>query len=197
MTYVKGVDVSIYQRNVDWAQLRVDGFQFFYARACDGSSVDPTHDGHIAAGRAAGLLGGSYQFGHPSMPVEALVATFLAKASIVPGQLRPVIDMETLSEGHVPENAGEWADRWCELVKEQTGTEPIIYASTSYWTTMNHLRPSVGGPMGWDWWAAQYSINPPTSWPWVAWQNFGDVTLSGQVGKWDLDVTRDLDALRV
>lgn len=203
---IRGVDVSLYQPRVDWRQLRADGFEFFYARCCEGTVPDELHGTHLANGRAAGLVGGSYQFGHPSMDVEACAEFFLARASLIHGQLRPVLDMESLSTGddgkkRVPENAGEWTDQWCEIVKtalmrlfpDSFGARrgPIVYASKSYWEAMCILRPSVGGPLGWDWWNAEYvngtPCQPKTPLPYVAHQYAGNVALAGQVGLWDLD----------
>lgn len=210
VSHVLGVDVSAFQPHVNWPQLRTDGYRFAYARCCDGLVLDLYHDGHVANAQAVGLAVGSYQFGHPSMDVDRLATFFLEHADVT--ELRPVIDMETLSHGAVPENAAEWADQWCELVKAATGTEPIIYASLSYWRTMCTLKPDVGGALGWDWWCAAYESGvghlnfadlerppKPVGLPYVAWQFAGNVTLPGQSGFWDVDVVLDesCDVLRV
>jgi len=191
-----GVDVSQYQPHVDWSALVRDGYgSFAYARCCEGTTLDPLHAVHVLNARAAGVPIGSYQFGHPSQDCATLVAAFLAHAHLI--ELRPVIDMETLSDGHVPTNAASWADDWCERVKAATGLEPIIYASTSYWRTMLVLKPEIGGPLGWDWWAAQFGgTRPPLS---IAWQERGNVALPHQVGLWDVDSVDapDVGALRV
>jgi lysozyme len=195
---VLGVDVSVYQPKVNWPQLRSDGRVFMYARCCDGLVLDGMHEQHLQGAASAGIAGGSYQFGHPSMDVAALVKFFLlyCDASV----LRPCIDMESLSNGQVPTNAGQWADTWCELVKQALHVEPVIYASTSYWQMMKALCPTVGG---WDWWAAEYrgdnNPNDPPPTGCVAWQFAGNVPLSGQAGLWDLDVVPgdSFDALRV
>lgn len=201
----RGVDVSEYQRAVDWPRLASDGFEFFYARAANGLVPDKLHDAHLVNGRAAGLVGGSYQFGHPSMDVAACADFFLARASLVRGQLRPVVDMEALSEGKIPDNAAAWTDAWCERVKlalermypESFGARrgPIVYASTSYWRAMVAMRPALGGPFGWDWWAAQYGGQQPSDS--IAWQLAGDVALAGQVGLWDVDQAGDLERLKL
>lgn len=219
-----GVDVSIFQSHVDWRQLRIDGNRFFYARCTEGIVPDKTHDAHLANGRAEDLSGGSYGVGHPTQSVQELVDAFLARASLVKGQLRPVLDIETLSRGpdgklHIPDNAGAWSDAWCELVKtalvamfpDSFGARkgPIIYASASYFLTMCAQRPSIGGPFGWDWWNADYTGTPnhPTKLggldlpPYVAHQFAGNVPMKGQTGLWDCDVIYDgeegLDRLRL
>lgn len=221
---VFGTDVSFFQARVDWKQLRIDGNRFFYARCTEGVVPDKTHDIHLVNGRGEDQAGGSYGVGHPSQKVDDLVDAFLARASLVKGQLRPVLDIETLATGpdgrkHIPDNAGAWSDAWCERVKsylvskfpESFGARrgPIIYASASYFLTMCAQRPSVGGPFGWDWWCADYTglPNKPTHLggvelpPYVAHQFAGNVTMKGQVGLWDRDVIYDgedgLDRLRL
>jgi lysozyme len=204
-----GVDVSQYQTVIDWPALYAAGYRFAYVRCCEGLVVDPLHDKHIAGARAAGLVAGSYQFGHPSLDAVELAKLFLEHADLT--EMRPVIDMESLQNGAVPPNASQWADAWCEWVKRHAPSppsfiEPIIYASTSYWRVMVGLMPSIGGPLGWDWWLAMYlgpSTPPPTrpivGYPYVAHQFAGNVPVTGQAGLWDLDVVYadDLDALRV
>ena len=210
----RGVDVSSYQSVIDWRQLRIDGVEFAYARTCDGETEDAAYVHHTTAARVEGLLAGGYQYGHPSMDLQASVDFFLARVSM--RELRPAIDMETLAKRpdgtlHVPDNAADWTDAWCEKVKAALASlfpgsqgaklGPLVYASSSYMATMRVLKPAAFGSMGWDWWAAEYrgdsnpSDTPPAGS--VAWQYAGDVPLKGQVGLWDLDVTADLDRLRV
>lgn len=204
---IHGVDLSAFQPRVDYRQLRIDGFQFAYARACEGLSTDPTHLHHIVAARLAGIAIGSYGVGHPSQDVVKLAEYFISLADVT--ELRPVLDIETLSNNHVPENAGEWSDNFCELVKAGTGQEPIIYSSSSYWLTMCAQRPQIGGPFGWDLWVAVYrsgvgvtnldDLKHPPHMPFVAWQFAGNVPLANQVGMWDRDIVLEdsFDRLRV
>lgn len=197
---IKGTDVSIYQPHVNWKQLVLDGFGgFSYARSCEGMVPDAMHWTHILQARAEGVPIGSYQFGHPSQNARSLAEYFVSRADWC--ELRLVYDMESLSQGKVPENAAEHADEWCEIVKSLTGTEPIIYSSTSYWNTMVKQLGRVVGDW-WDWWCAEYDNNTPdhpaTKWLYVAHQYAGNVLLAGQTSKWDLDCVyaETIDALR-
>ncbi len=210
---ILGVDVSSYTTTVDWPQLRTNGIQFAYARTCDGLNEDKLYRLHTIGARNAGVAIGGYQFGHPSMNVKDCAEFFLSLVSMV--ELRPVVDLETLSQGHVPDNAGEWADQWCELVKAamlslwpdsvNARRGPIVYASTSYMAVMRDQKRSAFGPTGWDWWDAEYragvGVHGDPTQPMragaIAWQYSGDVAIKGQVGLFDEDVAADLDRLRV
>jgi GH25 family lysozyme M1 (1,4-beta-N-acetylmuramidase) len=213
---MRGVDVSVYQTKVDWRQLVIDGYGgFAYAKATEGAWTDGMHATHILNAVRAGVPVGSYAFGHPLQDVETSVDTFLrvVDAQHSPtDRLRHVIDMESLATDDngqkiVPPNAGEWADRWCELMKFKSGSEPIIYASLFYMLEMTKQVPSVGGAAGWDFWLALYTGSPnhPAKYQqivipqYVAHQYAGDVDLQNQVGKWDLDAvySDNIDVLRM
>ena len=205
-----GVDVSSFQPKVNWSKLRADGFEFASVRCCEGLELDSMHATHIANARSEGFKVGSYQIGHPSQDVTKLAEFFLKHAVIETGQIKPVPDMETLSNNHVPDNAGPWCDQWCEIVKEQSGANSMPYASSSYWLAMCAQRPALGGPFGWDWWCAAYKSgvgvcnlndlqHPPTisGKPFVAWQWCGNIVIPGQVGIFDRDIVlaESLDAI--
>lgn len=202
---IYGVDVSSFQPKVDWHQLRLDGYAFASVRCCEGLALDGMHDQHIADAKSEGFIVGSYQVGHPSQDVTKLAEFFLQHAHIEAGHLKPSPDMETLSNGHVPANAGPWTDEWCEIVKRATGASSMPYAAPSYYLTMLAQRPSLGGPFGWDWWLAWYcgATQPKTyagqSLTYAAHQFAGNVTITGQVGTWDRDVAYadNLDRLTI
>lgn len=200
-----GVDVSSFQPKVDWRQLRIDGYQFASVRCCEGMNLDSMHDTHIKDAKSEGFKVGSYQVGHPTQDVNALVQFFLKHAHIEEGDLMPSPDMETLWNGHVPDNAGEWTNEWCELVKRAVGVNSMPYASPSYWFEMCRQCPDLGGKTGWDWWCAWYvgAMQPKTyqgkQLVYVAHQCDGNIKLPNQVGLWDRDVVYDdnIDALLI
>lgn len=191
-----GVDVSAFQAQVNWAELFNLGFRFVYARCCEGLNLDAMHEKHILASRAAGFKSGSYQFGHPSMDVEALAKFFIAHAFF--DQLRPVIDMESLATSAdgkkiVPLNAGAWCLAWCKYVQVNTGVKPIVYASTSYMQTMLRQEPELVMylDLANDFWDAEYHADGdynPIKKPCVARQYQGNVHQDGIAGLADLDV---------
>lgn len=192
MSWTFGVDVSEFQKTVNWSEVFNLGFRFAYVRACEGLYLDPMHETHTLGARSAGFKTGSYQFGHPSMDVNALADFFVAHAFF--DQLRPVIDMESLNKDKtVPSNAGAWTLAWCKRVESKTGVKPIVYASTSYAKTMLAQCPELASylVMPRDFWDAEYHNDQdydPISTPCVARQYAGNVQQSGISGLADLDV---------
>ena len=178
-SWLFGVDVSEFQASVNWAEVFNLGFRFAYVRACEGTYLDPLHLRHSIGARGAGFKTGSYQFGHPSMDVNALADFFIAHAFY--DQLRPVIDMEALNKDKtVPSNAGAWTLAWCQRVEAKTGTKPIVYASTSYMKTMLAQCPALATyvVLAQDFWDAEYHNDhdfDPIKMACVARQYAGDV----------------------
>ena len=208
---IHGVDLSTYQRGVKYADLgKIIGFG--YAKATDAVKrgniwvpfVDPMHSEHSVGMRAVGTPTGSYAFGHPSQDMAQCADFFIVNAWF--DQLRPVIDMESLDNGHTPANAGTWAEAWCQYVADHTGTSPIIYASTSYTIEMIRQCPAVAAR---DFWIAAYpgdNVNPPDHMPKVpglapervlAWQWTGEGSIVGVSGHVDRDIAPVIEPLYV
>src|SRR5262249_9198422 len=62
---VKGVDVSVYQGNIDWATVKASGIAFAIARVSDGTFMDTKFDQNWAGMKNNGIVRGAYQFFEP------------------------------------------------------------------------------------------------------------------------------------
>lgn len=193
-----GVDLSFEQTGVNYLQL-CGSIDFAYVKACDWNGAAWVQDAQLAT-HVAGLFEfsvpfGLYCFGHPSMDVAACVAAFTKIAAGWGATLRPCIDMEALSQNHIPGNAGPWCQDWCDGVPGS-----LEYSSTSYYLAMLRQKPSLGGV---PWWRAEYHDTCPPSMPAgataVALQWTGTGRIAGVTGNADLDVVYadTLDALRI
>ncbi len=202
---IHGVDLSVWQQNVDYDSLaRAVGFAYVKATDCilvpsSGRWVpfeDKMHQTHVLEMRKRGVPTGDYAFAHVTSDVDEHASFFVHHCWF--DQLRPVIDMETLSQGMVPSNAGAWCLAWCENVEKLSGASPIIYASTSYAAEMFKQCSALSA---WDIWLAQYDGTPPDHiprGPWgrvVAWQWTGSGTLPGIRGNADRDVCLAIEPL--
>src|SRR5262245_1766628 len=59
---VKGVDVSVYQGNINWAMAKAAGIAFAIARVSDGMFMDTKFDQNWSGMKANGIVRGAYQF---------------------------------------------------------------------------------------------------------------------------------------
>jgi lysozyme len=131
-----GIDVSSHQGAIDWPAVAGAGTRFAFVRASAGAETnDPTYPANTWAARAEGLVVGSYHFAYPDRSAhdaEEEAAWFLANATIAPGDLLPVLDLER-SGGLDPEALAVWAQTWLTEVESATGVRPIIYTNPSFW----------------------------------------------------------------
>ncbi len=185
VTY-EGIDVSHYQGQVDWTQVKAAGTFFAFAKATQGTSeVDPEFANNWAGIRAAGLVRGAYHFMDPKEDAATQAQHFLATVQLEPGDLPPVLDVE-ITEGMAVEGLDEAVRTWLEAVQAATGVQPIIYSDESFLGT--ELAKGFGAyPL----WVAAYSPSPPPP-PagWTAW-TFWQYSQSGKVSGVDGDVDRD------
>jgi GH25 family lysozyme M1 (1,4-beta-N-acetylmuramidase) len=148
-----GIDVSQFQGTIDWAQVKASGRDFAFIRASHGSLQDPKFLTNIVAAKAAGVLVSPYHYAVPvydsaysisgSDPVtDANYFLNMARNYIVPGNLRPMLDLE-LGGGETPvgaTNLATWAQAWINYVKSQTGVEAMVYCNQPY--ACNYLTGS-------------------------------------------------------
>ena len=57
-----GIDVSLWQRDIDFEAAKREGAEFVIIKSSEGSFVDPCFDAHYKAAKAAGLHVGAYHY---------------------------------------------------------------------------------------------------------------------------------------
>lgn len=175
---VKGIDVSYYQGNIDWAQARADGVEFAFIRVSDGTGfLDPKFQRNWAEAKAKGVRRGAYQFFRSNQSPEAQADLLIAEVgALEPGDLPPVIDVET-RDGQSAATIRNKVGRWLDRVEAALGVRPIIYTGPYFW------RDRVDGDAFGDHplWIAHYGTRCPlVPEPWTEWA-FHQHTASGRV----------------
>lgn len=95
---MRGMDVSVYQGNVDFAAAKADGIETVYIRAGYGETgVDAYYRQHYEGASAAGLKVGFYHYMDAVTEEGARrqAAHFAALIRDLPADCRPVMDFET------------------------------------------------------------------------------------------------------
>ena len=103
---VFGVDVSVYQGEVDWAVLAGQGVDFAFIKATEGSSLqDVRFAENWTNAQAAGVRVGAYHFFSYDSPGETQADNFIDAVPVTPGALPPVVDIEFYGDNleHPPE----------------------------------------------------------------------------------------------
>ena len=192
-----GIDVSEYVTDIDPVQLRLNGCKFGSVKCSDAvlrngvwvPFEDKKHLVFTGKFRSQAIPTQSYCFCHPSMDGKTLMDFF--KTHGFYDQLLPALDLESLSQGKVPVNAGPWTKAALDYFEGITGVRPVVYASTSYMREMIRQEPTLKTEKIW---IAEYHTSgtadspPKPEFHYVAWQFAGDVKLDGCTGLVDRDV---------
>jgi GH25 family lysozyme M1 (1,4-beta-N-acetylmuramidase) len=193
---VPGLDVSHWQGDIDWRAVAADGQRFVFLKATDDVDyVDPTFAANRSQARANGLLVGAYHFARPDPArgdARREARHFVAVVHPDPGDLLPVLDMET-SQGLGQSGVTRWARTWIRVVRELTGVTPLVYTSPYGWASRTGDTPLLardGAPL----WIAHWGVSSPTvpadGWDghgWVVWQHTSTGHVPGVAGDVDLD----------
>ena len=188
---VDGLDVSYYEGQVDWPAVRQAGKRFAFIRVSDGTGFPDTEFARNWAGaKAAGVLRGPYQFFRPAEDPNAQADLFLQKidaaGSFEPGDLPPVMDIETTG-GQTTSVIAAHMTTWLGRVQQATGRIPIIYTASGLWADMGNPDGFASFPL----WVANYGVTcpsmPASFTAWKFWQYTSTGSVAGLSGAIDLD----------
>ena len=183
---VYGIDVSKYQKTVDWTKLSLKAnasgkvpsgktggsYQqpvlFALMKSTQGTTIkDPTFERNFREAKRCGIIRGAYHFLSVSSPVEDQVKYFIANTPLEAGDLPPVLDLEidkaTMQKQH--DKVVKMAKKWLELVEKHYGVRPIIYTYNNYYN--DYLKGH--GLDDYDYWIARYGAEPSAR-HWEIWQ---------------------------
>jgi GH25 family lysozyme M1 (1,4-beta-N-acetylmuramidase) len=148
---VQGIDVSVYNGDINWAGMPAEGIRFAFLRATESTYLpDAAFSNNVAGATARGIAVGAYHFATPlfSTPYyqsdydrvttpESEADNFLAAArgAIGPGFLPPVLDIEA----HV----AAWTVEWGWYVPTMW-VDPLTGDSWDRWENPLPKRPGMG-----------------------------------------------------
>jgi lysozyme len=170
MPRVPGVDVSRWQRRVDWASVAAAGYRFAFIRATIGGDyVDPRFYVNWDGARSAGLLISPYHVLRPDIPPDEQVSFFLQTLGGRRGDLPTVLDVER-DDGLGPEAITHAVMAVLAALETHDERKPIVYTARWCWDRWvlprSHWRD-------YDLWVASYTSAPflPRDWDaWTFWQ---------------------------
>ncbi len=193
---VHGIDVSHYQREVDWDQIETQ-YAFVFLKATEGVALEDRYfRRHWQKLGQLRVKRGAYHFFLPSADAVQQANHFIRHVRLRPGDLPPVVDVEVTGKVSSREIA-QGVRRWLERVERHYGVRPIVYSNASFYR--QYLQHEVAGyPV----WIAQYSWQTPHTQPaWHFWQYADNGRVAGIAGAVDLNVfagsLADLDRLCV
>ncbi|WP_445242509.1 GH25 family lysozyme [Microcoleus vaginatus] len=185
---IRGIDVSDYQPNVNWQAVARDGIVFSFVKSTEGATfVAQSFARNWAAMKAAGIQRGAYHFFRPASSIQGQIDLFLKTVKLEPGDLPPVLDVETTG-GLSATQLCDRAAIWLEAVEKATLMRPIIYTYPGFWDNLGTKR-FADYPL----WIAHYTSAEepwvPGGWKtWTFWQYSDSGSVSGVSGNVDTNI---------
>jgi lysozyme len=181
----KGLDVSNWNGTIKWSKVAAAGYSFAFGKATEGTNyTDATYSKNRNGSEAAGLVFGAYHFARPSgKSLAGATASaisqanhYLAVAGPQPGELPPVLDLETT--GTLGKNRLLiWTMAWLQQVYARTGVQPLLYTSPNFWKLWlgNSTAAADAGTQLWiaHWTTKSKPLLPALNWNgsgWTFWQ---------------------------
>lgn len=191
-TQYRGIDVSVYQGEIDFDRVRDAGIEAVYIRAGEGTNItDRYFERNYENARAAGLRYGFYHYVTARSVSEAQEQAdfFATLIRSKPYDMKAAMDFENLS-GLTADEAVAIARAYLERLEQRSGHTPAVYSDAydaeSVWRSNLTEYPL---------WVADYGVSEPYSTGgWDGWSGFqysDRGTVSGISGHVDLDYFRD------
>jgi lysozyme len=159
MNLVHGVDVSVYEPNVDWRALRTQGFRFALIRATSSTGyVDPKFAEHWAGAGEAGILRGAYHYLFGGQDARMQAESFIKTVGSDKGELPPIVDLEDaynedVSNGKLITTCKAFID----IIEREFGRKPMVYSRRTYLEPRISIRGKAPDwAKDYDLWIAQY-----------------------------------------
>lgn len=164
-----GIDVSNYQRDIDWTATAEDkNITFVYIKATEGKTHQQRrYRQNIENARANGVRVGSYHFFRTTSTVQEQFDNFTSMVKKEEQDLVPMIDVET-RRGVTGAQLADSVKRFADMLEDYYGCRPIIYTMASYYNDWLRFKLK-----GYQWFIARYAKTPPKlvdGTKWTLWQ---------------------------
>ncbi|QND54800.1 glycosyl hydrolase (plasmid) [Phyllobacterium sp. 628] len=189
---VHGVDVSRWQGDVDWVNLRSQGANFAYIKATDGGDhIDPMFKTNWRKAKEAGLKRGAYHFFYWCRTAGEQADWFIRNVPREAGALPPAIDVEWNGESSCKRRPSrklvlEKMQVFMDKLTAYYGQRPIIYTAPDFYR--DNLKEAFAD---YPFWLRAVAEHPSKVYPgrrWLFWQYSGSGLSHGVEGRIDLNV---------
>jgi lysozyme len=186
-TALKGVDVSHYQKRIEWDMVAaVNPVDFAFVKATEGHDfIDSLFCRNWEYLQQMGIRRGAYHFFRAYGCGDEQATHFLSLVDMHPGDLAPVLDIER-TDGIPTEIMLEEAHIWLKKVESALNIKPIIYTNQHFYD-----QYLAGQFDQYPLWIARYSADSPRLADgklWDIWQYSNEGCIDGISEKVDLNV---------
>lgn len=184
----QGIDVSVWQGDIDFEAVKADGIEVVYIRSSVGSDyTDSKFRQNYERAKAAGLRVGFYHFVTARTVEEAQYQAHFF-ASVISGlefDCKPAMDFESFS-GLTNAQINDISLAFLQALEQYSGKEAVLYTNTN--AAVNILTSALADyPI----WIAQWGVSAPQEngkWDsWTGWQYTSTGRVNGISGNVDRD----------
>lgn len=167
--WIKGVDLSHWEKGFDFAKGVKDGVVFMMTKASEGLGADSTCEGLCEKAKEAGIkFTGIYHFFHTNIAVQPQLTEYLSKYLKIATEMGPILDLEETSvNGKTFTQVREAAYEWLVEAEKSTGKSPILYIDMNMLNQTGIAKDARFNRF--TRWIARYSSSEPT-YSWSFWQ---------------------------
>jgi lysozyme len=188
---VHGIDVSKYQGDIDWRQVKEAGVAFAFIKATEGGdALDSKFHRNWAAAKEAGIPRGAYHFVYWCRPPHEEIGFFKSVVPVEPDALPPVLDVEATPTSktckrtlHREEVLADMR-KMLEDMERHYGKKPIIYSTVDFYQAILHSNALAEYPL----WVRSTKYHPKVRYgsrKWTFWQYRSDGHVPGISGAVD------------
>ncbi len=182
---VRGVDVSVYQGDIDWGILSKQNIEFAFIKATEGSSFkDEKFQYNWGHANKTTLKIGAYHFFSYDSSGQTQAENFIKAVPKLDGTLPPVVDIEFYGDKKkkLPdkERTALILDELLEKLESHYGQKPIIYATKKSYNS--YIKDKY---KDYPIWIRDVFLSPNLSdnRKWTFWQYCDKIKLNGYKGK--------------
>jgi lysozyme len=211
-TKAQGIDVSRFQKEIDWPRVAGAGIAFAFVQASRGSGgdctvkplqcgADPWFATNRAEAESVGIKVGAYHRAFAGGGTKAAArADAVAEANVFistvgalqRGELVPVLDVESPFAGTTAATLRTWVRVWVKRVKRRLGRKPMIYTSATSWAATGDTREFAKAkyPLWVAHWGVSHPSVPARNWAgrgYSVWQWTSSGHVPGISGRVDMD----------
>ena len=188
---IHGIDVSKYQGDIDWAQVKSSGVKFAYIKATEGGDhIDAKFQQNWNGAKAAGVHRGAYHFVYWCRPWHEEMRHFIQTVPKEPDALPPVLDVEATPESKKCTRRLERGPAVAEMremlrvMEHHYGKKPVIYTTVDFYEAILHPSELEDYPI----WVRSTKYSPHVKYGsrnWHFWQYQSDAQIPGITGNVD------------
>ena len=190
---VHGIDVSKWQGEIDWVQVKQGGVDFAFIKATEGKDkADPKFHEYWQRANAVGIPHAPYHFYYFCSTADQQADWFIANVPKASMDLPPVLDVEWNGDSKTctkrPDAASVRAEmkRFMDRLESYYGKRPIIYTSVDF-----HRDNLVGHFEDYHFWVRSVAAHPRETYAdrrWAFWQYTSTAVVPGIRGNTDINV---------